>query len=125
MSRGGERCGKAHVMRQMGTEKANVSEPLMRRRKRSGDMPKPGSSCCPGISLAAACLLARRVSGVKVARARFRLRCGTWEPLASICPVVCWRGRRKGEPQVAEAARGRGLMRGRGADRLVVAMKVL
>ncbi len=70
-------------------------------------------------------VLARWVSGVKVARARFRLRCGTWEPLASMCPVVCWRGRRKGEPQAAETARGRVPMRGRGADRLVVAVKVL
>jgi len=85
---------KAHVMRQVGTEKANVSEPLMKRRKRSDDTPKPGSSCCPGTSLAGACLLARWVSGVEVARARFRLRCGTWEPLASMCSVACWRGRR-------------------------------
>ena len=34
--------------------------------------------------------LARWVSGAEVARARFRLRCGTWEPLASMCSVVCW-----------------------------------
>jgi hypothetical protein len=97
----------------------------MKRRKRSDDNPKPGSSCCPGKSLAGACLLARWVSGAEVARSRFRLRCGTWEPLALMCPAACWRGRRKGEPQAAESARGRVPMRGRGADRLVVAMKVL
>jgi hypothetical protein len=34
--------------------------------------------------------LARWVSGVKVARARFRRWCGTWEPLASMCPAACW-----------------------------------
>lgn len=116
---------KAHVMRQVRAEKANVSEPLMKRRKRIDDIPKPGSSCCPGMSLAGACLLARWVSGAEVARARFRLRCGTWEPLASMCPAVCWRGRRKGELQAAETARGRVPMRGRGADRLVVAMRPL
>jgi hypothetical protein len=27
-------------------------------------------------------VLARWMSGAEVARARFRLRCGTWEPLA-------------------------------------------
>jgi hypothetical protein len=72
------------------------------------------------------CLLTGKVvSGIKVARARFRLRCGTWEPLASMCSAVCWSGRRQGEPQAAETARGRVPMRGRGADRLVVAVKVL
>ena len=69
--------------------------------------------------------LARWVSGVEVARARFRRWCGTWEPLASMCPAACWGGRRKGEPQAAESVRGRVPMRGRGADRLVVAVKVL
>jgi len=34
-------------------------------------------------------------------------------------------GRWKGEPQAAETARGRVLMRGRGTDRLVVAVKAL
>jgi len=60
------------------------------------------------------------VSGVEVARARFRLRCGTWEPLASMWSAVCWSGRRKGEPQAAETVRGSVPMRGSGADRLVV-----
>src|ERR1039457_5075484 len=113
------------MMRQVRAEKANVSEPLMKRRKRSDDNPKPGSSCCPGKRLAGDCLLARWVSGAEVARSRFRLRCGTWVPLALMCPAACWRGRPKGEPQGAEYARGRVPMRGRGADRLVVAMKVL
>ena len=32
-------------------------------------------------------VLARWVSGAEVARSRFRLRCGTWEPLAAMCPA--------------------------------------
>jgi hypothetical protein len=69
--------------------------------------------------------LARWVSGAEVARARFRRWCGTWEPLASMGSAACWSGRRKGEPQAAESVRGRVPMRGSGADRLVVAVKVL
>ena len=34
------------------------------------------------------CLLTgQAVTGVKVARARFRRRCGTWEPLAAMLPT--------------------------------------
>jgi len=36
-------------------------------------------------------VLARWSSGAKVARARFRLRCGTWEPLAPRWLAACWR----------------------------------
>src|SRR5258707_14600818 len=97
----------------------------MKRRKRSDDNPKPGYSCCPGGSMAGACVLAGWVCGAEVARARCRLRCGTWDPLALMGSAAGWRGRRKGEPQAAESARGRVPMRGRGADRVVVAMKVL
>jgi hypothetical protein len=63
------------------------------------------------------------VSGMKVARARFRLRCGTWERLAPIRSAGWWTGGRKGEPQAAETVRGRVPTRGRRADRLVVAGK--
>jgi hypothetical protein len=44
----------------------------MKRRKRSDDNPKPGSSCCPGMSLVVPAFLARWVSGAEVARARYQ-----------------------------------------------------
>jgi len=68
---------------------------------------------------------AQAVSGMKVARARPRLLCGTREPATSMLRLA---GRipgraRKGDPQVAETARGRVPMRVAGTDRLVVVMK--
>jgi len=63
------------------------------------------------------------VSGMKVARARFRRWCGTWERLAPMLLAGCWTGRREGESQAAETVRERVPMRGRRADRLVVVMK--
>ena len=112
---------KAHVMRQVGTEKANVSEPLRKCRKRSDGietgvqlLPRDG----PGGYLSTALVM----SGTKVARARFRRWCGTWERLAPIRSVPCWRDRREGGPQAAETVRGRVPMRGRRADRPVVAV---
>ena len=39
---------KAHVMRQVGTEKANVGEPLMKCRKRSDDNRNRGPVVAPG-----------------------------------------------------------------------------
>jgi hypothetical protein len=44
------------------------------------------------MSLAGACILGQAVSGTKVARARFRRRCGTWEPLAAMWPAVVLTG---------------------------------
>src|SRR5437660_12726216 len=88
-------------------------------RKRSGDietgvqlLPRDKPGGCLSIGLV--------VSGTKVARARFRLRCGTWERLAPILPVRCWIGRREGELQAADTVRSRVPMRGRRADRPVV-----
>jgi hypothetical protein len=67
------------------------------------------------------CLLTGQVvSGMKVARARFRRRYGTWEPVAPAAPAGCWTGWPKGVPQAAETVRGRVPVRGTGADRLVV-----
>ena len=112
---------KAYLMRQVRTEKANVSEPLLKCRKRSDDIEtrvqllpwdKPGECLLIGLV----------VSGTKVARARFRLQHETWETLAPILLAGCWTGRREGELQAADTARGRVPMRGREADRLVVAM---
>jgi hypothetical protein len=113
---------KAHEMRQVGTEKANVSEPLLKCRKRIDDI-ETGVQLLPRDESGGYLSTALVVSGIKVARARFRRWCGTWERLAPIMPTACWSGRREGAPQAAETVRGRVPMRGRRADRLVVAVK--
>ena len=109
-------------MRQVGTEKANVSEPLMTCRNSMDDIEtrvlllpwdKPGGDL----------LTALAVSGTEVARARFRRQHGTRETLAPIRPVACWGGRREGESQAAETARERVPMWGREADRPVVVVR--
>ena len=115
---------KAHVRRQVGAEKANVSEPLLKCRNVLDDietgvwiLPRDGSGGC--------LLTGQVVSGMKVARARFQApvwNVGTPRLDGSGRVLSGWR---KGEPQAAETARGRVPMRGRGADRLVVAVKVL
>ena len=96
---------KAHVMRQVRTGKANVSEPLLMCRKRSGDT-KTGVQLLPREEPGGYLLTALVVSGMKVARARFRRWCGTWERLAPIWSTACWSGRREGAPQAAETVRG-------------------
>lgn len=113
---------KAHRMCQVGTEKANASEPLMTCRKRSDDI-ETGVQLLPRDKPGGYLFTALVVSGTEVARARFRLRCGTWERLAPIRSTDCCVGWREGEPQAAETVRGRVPMRGRRADRLVVAVK--
>src|SRR3954452_8409587 len=70
-------------MCQVGTEKANVSEPLMTCRERSGDI-ETGVQLLPRDEPGGYLSTALVVSGTKGARARFRLRCGTWERLAPI-----------------------------------------
>jgi hypothetical protein len=98
-----------------------VSEPPLNCRKRSDDIEtrvqllpwdEPGGCLLTGLV----------VSGTKVARARFRLQCGTWERLAPTGSVSCWSGRREGEPQAAETVRGGVPMWGRRADHPVVAV---
>ena len=111
----------AHEMRQVGTEKANESEPLMNCRKRSGDI-ETGVQLLPWDKPGGDLLTALAVSGTKVARARFRLQCGTWERLAPMGSASCWSGRREGELQAAETVRGGVPMRGRRADHPVVAV---
>lgn len=108
----------------MRTEKANASEPLMKCRKRTDDIRTGEKSLTreePGGNLPTA----QAVSGMKVARARSRLLCGTREPATTMLQSTgLLPGRaRKGEPQVAETARGRVPMRVAGTDRLVVVMK--
>ena len=74
---------KAYLMRQMRTEKANVSEPLRTCRKRSDDI-ETRVQLLPWDEPGGCLLIGQVVSGTKVARARFRRRCGTWELLAPI-----------------------------------------
>jgi len=110
---------KAHEMRQVGTEKANESEPLMKCRKRIDDI-ETGVQLLPRDESGGYLSTALVVSGMKVARARFRRQCGTRERLAPMPLAGCWTGWRKGEAQAAETVRARVPMRGRRADRLVV-----
>jgi hypothetical protein len=102
------------------TEKANVSEPLRNCRKRSNDI-ETRVQLLPWDKSGGCLLIGLVVSGTKVARARFRLQCETWERLAPIRLVGCWTGQRQGEPQIAETVRGGVPMRGRRADHPVVA----
>jgi hypothetical protein len=99
-----------------------VSEPLLKCRKRSNDI-KTGVQLLLRDESERYLFTALVVSGMKVARARFRLQCETWERLAPIRPVSCWRDRREGGPQAAETVRGRVPMRGRRADHPVVAVR--
>ena len=54
------------------------------------------------MSLAGACGPGQAVPGMKVARARFRRRYGTWEPLAAMLPMGVLRpvGVREGSKQL-------------------------
>src|SRR3954471_18766019 len=104
-------------MRQVGTEKANESEPLMKCRKRIDGI-ETGVQLLPRDESGGYLFTALAVPGTKVARARFRRWCGMWERLAPIMPTACWTGRREGELQAAETARGRVTTRGRRAARL-------
>ena len=81
-SRGAELAETArHRARQVWITKASESEPLMRRRKRIGDIETRVESLLWDES--GGCLLiGQAVSGVKVARAWSGLSCGTREPVA-------------------------------------------
>ena len=69
------------VRRQVGAEKANVSEPLGKRRKRS-DVIETGVQSLPRDEPGGCLLTGQVVTGVEVARARFRHWHRTWEPVA-------------------------------------------
>ena len=77
---------KAHEMRQVRTGKANVSEPLLTCRKRGDDI-KTGVQLLPWEESGGCLLIGQMVSGMKVARARFRRWHETWEPLAVMVPA--------------------------------------
>jgi hypothetical protein len=104
------------------SEKANESEPLLKRRKRT-DVIETGVPLLPRDEPGGCLLIGQVVTGAEVARARSRHRHETWEPVAPAVPAGCWTGRSKGGPQAAETARGRVPVRGTGADRLVVAVR--
>ena len=106
----------------MRAEKANVSEPLRKRRKRI-DVIETGVQLLPRDEPGGGLLTGQVVTGVEVARARFRRRHGTWELSPQRCRDGCWTDRPKGAPQAADTARGRVPVRGTGADRLVVAVR--
>jgi len=93
---------KAHVMRQVGTGKANASEPLLKCRKRSDGNRNRGPVVAPG-----------RARGIPVycpggcpARRWRELGLGAGTKRGNPSPwwrrLACWRRRRKGEPQAAE-----------------------
>ena len=65
---------KAHVMCQVGAEKANVSEPLLKCRKRIDGI-ETRVQLLPWDEPGGCLLIGQVVSGTKVARARFRRRC--------------------------------------------------
>jgi hypothetical protein len=77
---------------QVGTVESNASEPLMRCRKRRNGVKTGGESLLrekSGSNL----FTAQAASGMKAARTRSRLLCGTWEP---VTPMP--REERKGKP---------------------------
>jgi hypothetical protein len=82
-----------------------VSEPLMKRRKRS-DVIETGVQSLPRDESGGCLLTGQAVTGVKMARAQVRHRHGTWEPVASAALAGCSADRSKGAPQAAETVRG-------------------
>jgi hypothetical protein len=120
-------------------EKTNVCEPLLTHRKNRTMASKPGLSRVPGmkarplwcaVSQEAACVLAWRCpvyrwrelvvgAGMEQENLSSRYRLGR------SCGLVQSLGRREGDPQAGVTVRGRVPMRGTGADRSVVAMRVL
>ena len=71
----------------MRAGKANESEPLMTRRE-AKMMSKPRRMQSLGRSLGETLPTAQAASGVKAARARRRLLCGTWEAATPIQPLL-------------------------------------
>jgi hypothetical protein len=127
-SRGGERCGKGgQSVRQVWIEKASESEPSLTCRNAMIGI-KTGGLGSPRDESGGYLSTAQVVPGMEVARARFRLWYGTWEPVAPIASAVHWTSlvprSREGGPQAAVTARGRVPMRGTGTDRLVVAVRL-
>ena len=124
---------------QVCDEKTNVCEPLLTHRKNRTMASKPGLSGIPGmkarpmwraLSQAAACVPAWRcpvyrwrelVVGAGMEQENLSSRYRSGRSGGRVQPP----GRREGDPQAAETVRGRVPMRGTGADRSAVAMRVL
>ena len=127
-SRGGERCGKRRSLTALGVDQEGEQKRTVDDLSRDPMTSKPGFAQWSGRSPGAACIAARAVSGTEAARAWSGLWHGTWEPVAPTPRAVNWTDlvprSREGEPQVSKRARGRVPMRGTGADRPVVAMKL-
>jgi len=119
-------AGTAHreCVRYEPRRRARANHP-MTRRKRIDDA-RAGAGRCPGMSLGATCPLPRR----RPAWRGRELGSGSGAERGSLAPdsgpavhLTSWSpGRRRRDPQVAEATRGSAARRGTGADRLVVAM---
>jgi hypothetical protein len=125
-SRGGERRGKgAPPVRQVRAKKANASEPPMKCRNVSDDA-KTEVCLYPREKSGGNLLIVPTASGIEVARAWLRLCCGTWEPVVSNATLGLGEHPArpsKGEPQVAETARGRVPTRDAGSGCSIVARK--
>jgi hypothetical protein len=124
---------------QVCDEKTNVCEPLLTHRKNRTMASKPGLSGVPGmkarplwraLSQAAVCMLAWRcpvyrwrelVVGAGMEQENLSSRYRSGRQVGVFSPP----GRREGDPQAAATVRGRVPTRGTGADRSVIAMRVL
>jgi hypothetical protein len=130
-SRGAERRGKGALSaRQVWITKASASEPPMKCRKRIGDIRNRGRVIASGRAWREPADWPGGCPAWMVARAWSGLWCGTREPVAPIgrpaSGAVWARGRWPGaRTPSGRSARGRVVMRGTGADRLVVAVKAL
>jgi hypothetical protein len=108
-------------------KKANVSEPLMTRRNGKDDI-ETGVELEPWDEPGGCLPIGQAVSGVEAARAWSGLWCGTCEPVAprsrtASGAVFGLRAFVAARTPSSRSARGRVVMRGTGADRLVVAVK--
>jgi len=130
----GSDCGDGpQLAGQVCDEKTNVCEPLLTHRNNPTTASKPGGEVDPGmkarpawcaLSQAAACVLAwwcpvyrwrELVAGAGMEQENLSSRYRLGRSLGLVQPP----GRREGEPQVANTARGGVPMRGTGAGRLV------
>jgi hypothetical protein len=112
--------------RQVGAGKANESDPLMTCRKEQDDI-KTGLGRLARDQPGGCLSIGQVVSGMKVARARLRRLCGTWEPALRyrdwpVAQAVACSWSRERDVQAAESVRARVASRSAGADRLVVVM---
>jgi hypothetical protein len=128
-SRGGERRGIRRAVSASGVdhegERERTTEDVSKEAK---DGVETGDSSVPRDRSGGCLPTAQAASGMEVARAWSGLSCGTCEPASrwggwpvERCGPAA--GRLEREPRAAESVRGRVVMRGAGADRLVVAVK--